>query len=75
MRGKKLMNTVDGKIMSIRVADLGMESVETKRGKVNAHHYRLSGGLARDLWYDADGNLARVAFKADDGSIVTYIRK
>lgn len=75
VRSGKLMNTVDGKIMSIRVADLGMESVDTKRGKVNAHHYRLSGGLARDLWYDADGNLARVAFKADDGSTVTYIRK
>jgi len=75
VRSGKLMNTVDGKIMSIRVADLGMESVDTKRGKVNAHHYRLSGDLARDLWYDGDGNLARVAFKADDGSTVTYVRK
>lgn len=71
----KLMNTIDGNIMSVRVADLGMDSVGTKRGKVNAHHYRLSGDLARDLWYDADGNLVRVAFKADDGSTVTYIRK
>jgi len=75
VRSNKLMNTIDGKIMSVRVVDLGQERVQTKRGKVNAHHYRLSGGLARDLWYDGDGNLARVAFKADDGSTVTYIRK
>ncbi|WP_296645022.1 DUF6134 family protein [Roseinatronobacter sp.] len=70
-----LMNTIDGHIMNIRVADLGMERVPVKSGNVTAHHYRLSGGLERDLWYDGDGNLARVAFKADDGSTVTYIRK
>jgi hypothetical protein len=75
VRGGKLLNTVDGRTMSVRVADLGMESVTTKRGKVTAHHYRMTGDLARDLWYDAGGNLARVAFKADDGSTVTYIRK
>ena len=39
----------------------GTESVKTKRGAVLAHHYQLSGGLARDLWYDYNGNLAQVA--------------
>ncbi|GHF57054.1 DUF6134 family protein [Seohaeicola zhoushanensis] len=71
----KLMNTADGKIMSVRVADLGTEDVDTRRGSINAHHYRLSGDLVRDLWFDGDGNLARAAFKADDGSTVTYVRK
>lgn len=75
VRSSKLMNTIDGNIMSVRIADLGTEQVSTKRGAVTAHHYRLSGGLARDLWYDADGNLAQVVFKADDGSTVSYIRK
>jgi hypothetical protein len=75
VRAGTLMNTIDGKIMKVRVADLGSETVKTRRGAVPAHHYRLSGELARDLWYDADGNLAQVAFKADDGSTVMYIRK
>ena len=75
LRSGKLMNTIDGTIMTIRAADLGMETVKTRRGSIAAHHYRLSGGLARDLWYDGDGNLAQVAFKADDGSTVMYIRK
>ena len=35
-------------------------------------HYRLSGDLARDLWYDADGVLVKVAFVGDDGSKVEY---
>ena len=75
VRSGKLMNTIDGKIMSVRAADLGLETVKTKRGSVSTHHYQLSGGLARDLWYDGDGNLAQVMFKADDGSTVMYIRK
>ncbi|MFC4215929.1 DUF6134 family protein [Pseudophaeobacter arcticus] len=75
LRSGKLMNTIDGTIMNIRAADLGMETVKTGRGSIPAHHYRLSGGLARDLWYDGEGNLAQVAFKADDGSTVMYIRK
>ena len=75
VRSGKLMNTIDGKIMSVRIADFGTESVTTKRGAVSAHHYKLSGDLTRDLWYDEDGNLAQVAFKADDGSTVSYIRK
>lgn len=75
VRSGKLMNTIDGKIMSVRAADLGSETVKTKSGNVSAHHYRLSGGLARDVWYDDEGNLAQVMFKADDGSTVMYIRK
>ncbi len=75
VKAKKLLNTIDGKTMSVRVSELGTEAVQVQGGKVNAHHYRLSGGLARDLWYDDSGNLARVAFKADDGSTVTYVRK
>ena len=75
LRNGKLLNTVDGSIMSVRVSDLGAETVPVKGGNVTAHHYRLSQGLDRDLWYDGDGNLARVTFKADDGSTVTYVRK
>lgn len=75
VRQTRLLNTIDGHVMSVRVSDLGMESVATKRGKVSAHHYRLSGDLKRDLWFDAEGNLAHVAFTADDGSQVSYLRK
>ncbi|EEX08508.1 conserved hypothetical protein [Ruegeria lacuscaerulensis ITI-1157] len=75
VRSKKLLNTIDGKIMKVRVADLGEDRVETRSGVVAGHHYKISGGLERDLWYDASGNLARVSFKAEDGSTVTYVRK
>ncbi|MEQ9258021.1 MAG: DUF6134 family protein [Roseovarius sp.] len=75
LRAGKLLNTIDGHLMQIRVSDMGTEQVATKRGTVAAHHYRISGDLNRDLWYDADGSLAHVSFTADDGSTVTYVRK
>ncbi|MEN8874542.1 MAG: DUF6134 family protein [Pacificibacter sp.] len=75
LSSQELINTIDGKMMKVRIADLGKENIETKRDVVAAHHYRTSGDLVRDLWYDAEGNLVRVAFKADDGSTVMYIRK
>ena len=56
----KLMNTIDGKIMKVRVADLGTETGKTKRGAVAVHHYRMSGDLARDLWYDGTVTLPQV---------------
>ncbi len=75
LRAGKLLNTIDGSIMSVRVSDMGTEQVTTRRGPVATHHYRLSGDLNRDLWYDAQGNLARVSFTAEDGTTVTYVRK
>jgi len=75
VHAKKLLNTIDGSVMAVKTADLGSESVPVSGGKITAHHYRISGDLNRDVWYDAHGNLARVVFKGDDGSTVTYKRK
>jgi hypothetical protein len=75
LASRKLLNTIDGKVMSVKVTDLGMQAVPTRKGQIQAHHYRFSGDLERDVWYDADGNLAHVSFKAEDGSTVTYLRK
>lgn len=75
VKSRKLLNTIDGRIMSVKVTDLGIQAVPVRGGQVNAHHYRISGDLDRDIWYDDDGNLAHVSFKADDGSTVTYLRK
>ena len=68
----KVVNTIDGRTMAIKVQGLGSETVKTGHGKKAATHYRISGGLARDLWYGADGTLVKVAFVGDDGSRVEY---
>lgn len=75
VKSRKLLNSIDGKVMSVHVTDLGMQAVPSGHGQINAHHFRISGDLERDVWYDDAGNLAHVSFKADDGSTVTYVRK
>lgn len=75
LKSRKLLNTIDGRIMSVKVTDLGVQTVPVSGGQVIAHHYHISGDLDRDIWYDDEGNLAHVSFKADDGSTVTYLRK
>lgn len=73
VKATTLLNTIDGSVMRVRVADLGAGPVAG--GSLNGHHYRISGDLARDVWYDADGLLAGLTMTAEDGSQVTYVRK
>lgn len=75
VKARRLVNTIDGSVMAIRVADLGGEKIEAGGRTIAARRYRISGDLARDVWYDGDGYLARLALVADDGSTVTYVRK
>jgi hypothetical protein len=37
-------------------------------------HFVLSGDVDLELWYDRDQTWSALAFKADDGSIITYER-
>lgn len=69
---RQVLNTIDGSTDSIAVRRLGSEQVQTGHGPVQAVHYRVSGGLNRDLWY-ADGQLVHAQFAAEDGSQIDYV--
>jgi hypothetical protein len=75
VRATQLVNTIDGKTMRVQVADLGPEKIEAGGRAIETRHYRIAGDLDRDVWYDAQGYLARLTLVADDGSTVTYVRK
>jgi len=75
VQATRLVNTIDGKTMRVHVADLGAEKIEAGGRAIEARHYRIAGDLDRDVWYDAQGYLARLTLVADDGSTVTYVRK
>lgn len=71
---QRLLNTVNGKVMTTKVTDLGEETLTTAGGLITARRFRLSGDYNRDLWYDIrDGKLVRVRFEAADGSLVEYV--
>ncbi len=68
-----LLNTLDGREMRIYVAEQGLESIEVMGDTVEARHYVVSGGLERELWYDAKGVLVQYKLRGNDDSEVLYV--
>jgi hypothetical protein len=67
-----LLNTLDGSQMRVSVQDKGEEVVRAGGTQVAAHHFTISGGLNRDIWFDRSNTLVRVQFAAKDGSTIVY---
>ncbi len=70
---KELMNSLDGSDLAIDVAFKGDETVSVNGKDVPAKHYSMTGDFARELWYDQDWVLVKIAFKAEDGSDIQYV--
>ena len=68
-----LLNTLTGKQMAIKVADLGADPVRVHGSTVPAHHYKVTGELERELWYDQSDRLVLVKFTAKDNSEISYV--
>ncbi|NQU72206.1 MAG: hypothetical protein HQ514_16755 [Rhodospirillales bacterium] len=75
VKNSVLLNTLDGTMMSVKVDELGPEQVKVKGHDVSAQHYRLTGDLERELWFDPSGTLVQVRFKGDDGSDISYVMR
>ena len=70
---KELLNSLDGSDLAIDVAFKGDESVTVNGKTVPAKHYSMTGDFARELWYDTDWVLVKIAFKGQDGSDIQYV--
>jgi hypothetical protein len=70
-----LFGTIDGRTKVIDSQALGQEPVPVAGAEVPARHFRLTGQLERDVWYDADCAIARVTFPTRDGSLITLERQ
>jgi hypothetical protein len=68
-----LLNTLDGHEMPVSVTEQGSDEVPVGDTTVMARHFLVSGGLNRELWYDAKGVLVKVAFAASDDSRIEYV--
>ena len=64
-------HTETGLPLKLSVTDLGNERLTTRMGQRLAHHYRLSGGLERDLWFDQNGVPLRYQLRGSDNSVIT----
>lgn len=67
----QLINTQSGEQIDVEVREIGREDVPGPAGPIPATRYGMSGDLDIDLWYDDDGILVSLAFRAR-GYDVTY---
>jgi hypothetical protein len=68
-----LLNTQYGTPSKVKIADLGREKIKTSSRSIEATHYRYTGDINMDQWFDDRGRWVKAAFKAFDGSEIEYI--
>lgn len=68
-----VLNTITGAVNTVEILDLGEVDVQTSSGSVRARHYRYTGELQNEVWYDANGRWVKMRFPARDGSVIDYI--
>ena len=68
-----VLNTLTGNLNRVQIVNLGAAVVETSGGGRRARHFRYTGELEVDVWYDAEGRWVKLRFKAEDGSTIDYV--
>ena len=75
LRSDHVINTITGKLNQVMIDRVGNAIVPTNTGPRDATHYRYSGDLEAEAWYDRSGRWVRLRFGAKDGSVVEYVCK
>ena len=73
IRQSALVNTQTGTEARIQVSVLGRETIRTANASINATHYRYTGDLVMDQWFDDAGRWVKTSFTASDGSTIEYV--
>jgi hypothetical protein len=69
MGATQIIDTLRGKVRDVTVKDLGAETLTLPVGRVETHHYQLTGEWKRDLWYDANGVLVAGQLVKDGATV------
>ena len=73
IKAQSLINTQNGKLAQVTITDLGDDRIEAAGRQIEARHYRLSGDVHVDLWYDRNGIWVKTTFKAPgDDTLISY---
>ncbi len=67
-----VINSQTGVQANISVANLGRESIQTTSRTIEATHYRYSGDMRLDQWFDDKGRWVKAIFVAPDSSTIEY---
>ena len=69
VEASRVFNTLTGEVSEVAVALIGAETVANG---IAASHYRYSGDIVADTWYDAAGKWVKLSFAGRDGSLIEY---
>jgi hypothetical protein len=64
-----IIDCLRGRAREVTVKDLGAETVTLPVGRVETHHYQMTGDWKRDLWYDANGILVAGQLVKDGATV------
>lgn len=73
VRTNAVFNTLTGRLNEVNIKRVGDETVPTGTGPRKATHYRFTGELETNVWYDAAGRWVKMRFQGKDGSPIEYI--
>lgn len=68
----KVINTITGKINDVEMQNLGVKTVTTEHGEIQATHFAYQGDLATEVWYDSAGKWVKMQFPGKDGVMIEY---
>jgi hypothetical protein len=66
---KELFDPANGKRLAVQIKDLGDDKIAVNGTSHQARHYKISGDLERDVWFDGD-TLLRLKLVGSDHSII-----
>jgi hypothetical protein len=69
----RVLNTLSGKINQIKLVPEGAETVPAGAAQLAATHYRYTGDIQAESWYDADGHWVKLRFPGTDGTLIDYV--
>lgn len=73
VRTNAVFNTLTGRLNRVTIERVATETVPSGTGPRRATHYRFSGELETEIWYDADGRWVKMRFKGTDGTPIDYV--
>jgi hypothetical protein len=70
MQQSRIIDSQNGRVFSVAIQPMGEATLTIAGQQVAAKHYRVTGELALDIWYDARGNWVRSEFDGQGEQIV-----
>jgi hypothetical protein len=74
-QGLPILDTDTGEVQSAKLDEMGPAQVSVNGQVVDCTHYRLTGAMPADLWFDANGRLVRQEWTEDGYRMLLHLNR